>query len=77
MNQAMVQNQIRLGLLSIIKIKPHDISEELNLVKNNNIWFRKFIYSKDNFKFELIHIPKFHSVLVEIYSFIVWYMVRH
>ena len=65
------------SILLIIKIKPHDISEELNLVKNNNIWFRKFIYSKNNFQFELIHIPKFHSVLVKINSFVVWYMVRH
>ena len=46
----------------MINIKPHDISEDLNLVKNNSIWFRKFIYSKNNFQFELIHIPKFHFV---------------
>ena len=40
----------------VIKIKPHDIYEELNLVKTNNIYFRKFIYSKTNFQPELIHI---------------------
>ena len=62
----------------IIKIKPHDISEELNLFKSNNIWFRKCIYSKNNFQFELIHIPKFHSVLVEIYFLLsgIWFGIN-
>ena len=77
------------GLKSVITDKARSFIDNQNknhtIILKNLIWSKLIIFSsenlfiqtKKNFQFELIHIPNFNSVLVKIYSFIVWYMVLH